>query len=91
MWGARHADAHLSVGAEELSRRGGASREQVPAGASLTSYPNSWLTWLLASVSDSGGFLPVMTLSMAGVMMPVIWEAWSVIGYKKVVFSSHGR
>jgi hypothetical protein len=50
----------------------GASREQSLGWRPLMSYPNNWLTWLLASVSDSGGFLPVKTSSMAGVMIPVI-------------------
>ena len=47
-----------------------------------------WLTWLLASVNDSGGALSNMTSSMAGCLMPSIWEAWSVIGNKNVAVSS---
>src|SRR5215212_10010922 len=50
-------------------------------------YPNSWLTWLFASVRDVTGAFPDKTSSMAGCMMPSIWEAWSVIGNKKVVLS----
>src|SRR5215213_5318078 len=58
-----------------------------PRPSSVVCYPKRSFTCWFASVREDTSVLPERTSSIAGVMMPVISDAWSVIGNRKVVFS----